>query len=431
MSEESKTAFPERPLADRLRPQSIADIVGQGHLLGPTGPIGAMIAARRMSSVILWGPAGVGKTTIARLLSKISERNFVQISAVFSSVAELRRIFHQARENGGAVLFVDEIHRFNKAQQDGFLSCMEDGTIQLVGATTENPSFELNSALLSRAQVLVLHRLSFDDLETLLQRAEITLGRTLPLTSEARAALIAQADGDARHLLNGVERIFDLESQQLLGCKELAELTASRAPANDKFGDWHYGMISALHKSVRGSDADSALYWFARILEAGGDPRFIARRLTRMASEDVGLADPEALAASLAAWQAYERLGSPEGELALAQAVIRLALSPKSNAVYKAYKSARESASESGSLPPPNHIMNAPNRLMRKLGRAVEYRYDHDQEEGFSGQDYLPDGVSHTSFYRPVERGFEREMKKRLAYFSRLRIRRSQEGSGC
>jgi len=418
-----------RPLADRLRPKSLDQVIGQAGVLGPDGPLGAMLGAGALSSLILWGPPGVGKTTIARLLAQQTDMAFVQISAIFTGVQDLRKVFDTAklrRANGqpGTLLFVDEIHRFNKAQQDGFLPHMEDGTILLVGATTENPSFELNAALLSRAQVIVLTRLSLADLERLTERAEHELQRALPLTPEARDALLEMADGDGRALLNLIEQVMAWKAPGKLDRDALAKRLMRRAAKYDKSGDEHYNLISALHKSVRGSDPDAALYWFARMLEGGEDPRFLARRLTRMAVEDIGLADPQAQSACLDAWQTYERLGSPEGELALAQAVVYLALAPKSNAVYVAYKAARDLARKTGSAMPPAHILNAPTRLMEEQGYGAGYQYDHDAEDGFSGQNYFPDGVKRPVMYLPPERGFERELKKRVEYFAKLRARR-------
>lgn len=424
----SETEAP-RPLADRLRPSALTEVIGQNDVLGADGPLGSMLAAGSLGSLILWGPPGVGKTTIARLLADETERHFIQISAIFSGVAELRQVFEAARlrhGNGrGTLLFVDEIHRFNKAQQDGFLPHMEDGTILLVGATTENPSFELNAALLSRAQVIVLERLTPVHLEQLLQRAEGELGRALPLDGLARDALIEMADGDGRALLNLVEQVMAWQDVKRLDTKSLTTKLARRASQYDKSGDAHYNLISALHKSVRGSDPDAALYWFARMLEGGEDPRFLARRITRMAVEDIGLADPQAQSICIDAWQAYERLGSPEGELALAQAVTYLALAPKSNAGYAAYKSARASAKKTGSEPPPKHILNAPTGLMKEQGYGEGYAYDHDAEDGFSGQDYFPESLKRPVFYQPVERGFERELKRRLDYFVNLRSKRN------
>ncbi|WP_431298431.1 replication-associated recombination protein A [Tabrizicola sp. BL-A-41-H6] len=417
-----------RPLADRLRPRKLAEVIGQAHVLSPEGPLGAMLGAGTLSSLILWGPPGVGKTTIARLLADETDLAFVQISAIFTGVPDLRKVFEAARirrQNGqGTLLFVDEIHRFNKAQQDGFLPYMEDGTILLVGATTENPSFELNAALLSRAQVIVLERLSLADLERLAQRAEQDLGRALPLDGPAREALLEMADGDGRALLNLVEQVAGWKTDARLSRDQLSTRLMRRAAKYDKSGEEHYNLISALHKSVRGSDPDAALYWFARMLEGGEDPRFLARRITRMAVEDIGLADPQAQAVCLDGWQTYERLGSPEGELALAQAVVYLALAPKSNAVYTAYKAARAAARDTGSHPPPKHILNAPTKLMKDIGYGTGYAYDHDAEDGFSGQDYFPEGMKRPIYYLPPERGFERELKKRVDYFAKLRAKR-------
>lgn len=417
------------PLADRLRPRRLDQVIGQRDLLAPDAPLGAMLAAGSLSSLVFWGPPGVGKTTIARLLADETDLHFVQISAIFTGMADLRRVFEAARlrrTNGrGTLLFVDEIHRFNKAQQDGFLPHMEDGTIILVGATTENPSFELNSALLSRAQVLVLERLTGEDLAALAGRAETELGATLPLTDPARQALYDMADGDGRALLNLIEQIAAWTVSDPMDIATLTRRLSKRAAQYDKSGDAHYNLISALHKSVRGSDPDAALYWMARILEGGEDPRYLARRILRMAIEDIGLADPPAQQHCLTAWQTYERLGSPEGELALAQAVIYLALAPKSNATYTAYKSARASAKSTGSAPPPKHILNAPTALMKQQGYGEGYAYDHDAEDGFSGQGYFPDAMERAAFYRPVERGFERDLKKRLDWFAAQRTRRN------
>jgi putative ATPase len=415
------------PLADRLRPRNLAEVVGQDHLIGPEGPIGPMVANGQLSSMILWGPPGCGKTTIARLLAQGTDLEFEPLSAVFSGVADLRKVFAAAkkrREMGrGTLLFVDEIHRFNRAQQDAFLPHLEDGTVILVGATTENPSFELIGSLLSRAQVFVLRRLDDDDLEILLQRAEDRLGARLPLTSEARVALRAMADGDGRFLFNLIEEIARLPDGQSLGPAELARLVQRRAPLYDKAQEGHYNLISALHKSLRGSDTDAALYWLARMLAGGEDPIYILRCLARAAVEDIGLADPQAVVQALAAWDTYDRLGSPEGELAIAQCVIYLASAPKSNAAYRAFGKASEMARETGSLMPPLHILNAPTRLMRDLGYGKGYVYDHATEEGFSGQNYFPEGVSRRNFYRPEERGFEREIRKRLDYWEKLRQR--------
>ncbi len=427
-SDAPEPANAPRPLADRLRPQSLAEVIGQDEVLGPDGPLGTMLAAGSLGSLILWGPPGVGKTTIARLLARETHLHFVQISAIFSGVPELRKVFEAAkhrRTNGeGTLLFVDEIHRFNKAQQDGFLPHMEDGTILLVGATTENPSFELNAALLSRAQVLVLKRLGPADLERLAQRAERELGRALPLDGPARDALIEMADGDGRAILNLVEQVMAWKVDGTLDREALSTRLMRRAAVYDKSGDEHYNLISALHKSVRGSDPDAALYWLARMLAGGEDPRFLARRLTRMAVEDIGLADPQANAVCLDAWNTYERLGSPEGELALAQATVYLALAPKSNAGYGAFKAAQKAARKTGSEPPPKHILNAPTQLMEDQGYGAGYEYDHDAADGFSGQNYFPDGMKRGVYYQPVDRGFERELKKRLDYFVKLRAKR-------
>lgn len=421
----------DRPLADRLRPTRLDEVIGQDHLLSAEAPLGAMLAANTLSSLIFWGPPGVGKTTIARLLADASDRAFVQISAIFSGVSELRKVFEAAktrrRIGQGTVLFVDEIHRFNKAQQDGFLPHMEDGTIVLVGATTENPSFELNSALLSRAQVLVLRRLETPALQELMARAEQMLQTELALTEDARAALLNMADGDGRALLNLIEQVSTLSTDKPLDAKELSLRLQRRAAQYDKSGDGHYNLISALHKSVRGSDPDAAMYWLARMLTAGEDPRFLARRITRMAVEDIGLADPQATRLCLDAWATYERLGSPEGELALGQAVIYLALAPKSNAAYVAFKQAMKLAKQTGSKPPPKHILNAPTELMKEQGYGTGYAYDHDADDGFSGQHYFPDDMERTAFYAPPERGYEREMNKRLAYFEKLRDKRQRD----
>ena len=436
MSEKTAGKSGPRPLADRLRPDALEQIVGQDHLLGPDGPLHKMAESGVLASMILWGPPGCGKTTMARILAGHSGLHFEQISAIFSGVADLRRVFDSARirhQNGqGTLLFVDEIHRFNKSQQDAFLPVMEDGTITLIGATTENPSFELNAALLSRAQVFVLKRLDDAALELLIERAEKEAGHKIPLTSEARDLLKTLADGDGRYVLSMVEQIFSQSSIPAkagiqITPKDLLELVQRRAPLYDKGDDAHYNLISALHKTVRGSDADAALYWFARMLAGGEDPRYIARRMVRMAVEDIGLAEPQALPTTLAAWEAYERLGSPEGELALAQALVFLATAPKSNAAYTAYKSAQRSAKETGSLMPPKHILNAPTKLMKNEGYGSGYEYDHDAPEAFSGQNYFPDGMKREEFYKPVERGFEREIKKRLDYWNKLRKERGSK----
>jgi len=417
-----------RPLADRLRPRALSEVVGQAQALGPEGPLGAMLASGSLSSIILWGPPGVGKTTIARLLADQTDLHFVQVSAIFTGVPELRKVFEAAKlrhsQGRGTLLFVDEIHRFNKAQQDGFLPYMEDGTILLVGATTENPSFELNAAVLSRAQVIVLNRLLPRDLELLAQRAEMALGAALPLTGLAREQLLEMADGDGRALINLIEQVVGWGLKVPLDPEALGKRLMRRAAKYDKGGDEHYNLISALHKSVRGSDPDAALYWFARMLEGGEDPRFLARRITRMAVEDIGLAEPQAQAVCLEAWNTYERLGSPEGELALAQALVYIALAPKSNAVYVAYKGARALAKKTGSAMPPKHILNAPTRMMKDQGYGDGYAYDHDAQDGFSGQNYFPEGVRRPVLYVPVERGYERELKKRVDWFAKLRAQR-------
>jgi putative ATPase len=420
----------DRPLPDRLRPRSLDEIVGQEHLVGEGAPIRRMIGGR-LASIILWGPPGSGKTTLARIMASHTDFHFEQLSAIFSGVQDLRKVFEAARvrkRNGeGTLLFVDEIHRFNKSQQDAFLPVVEDGTIVLIGATTENPSFELNAALLSRAQVFVLRRLDSEGLEQLLQRAEAEAGVKLPLDKDARETLKAMADGDGRYVLAMAEQV--LAQDETLDTEALLRLTQRRAPLYDKSDDAHFNLISALHKSVRGSDADAALYWLARMLAGGEHPEYIARRITRMAVEDIGLADPQALPNCIAAWQAYERLGSPEGELALAQAVVYLATAPKSNAAYLAYGAAQKAARETGSLAPPKHILNAPTTLMKQHGYGAGYQYDHDAEEGFSGQDYFPEGMDRRRFYDPPERGFEREIRKRLEYWDRLRSEKRQ-GSG-
>ena len=461
---------PTRPLADRLRPRALDEVVGQDHLLAPDAPLGRMVASGRLASIVLWGPPGCGKTTIARLLADRTGLVFEQVSATFSGVTDLRRVFTAAarrRQIGrGTLLFVDEIHRFNRAQQDSFLPYVEDGTVVLVGATTENPSFELNGALLSRCQVLVLRRLDGGALAELLERAESLTGRELPLTGQARAALIAMADGDGRYLLSMVEQVLGwaragapeagsggggaassgesagagapeagsaaragaADGGPRLDAEALTAAVASRAPLYDKSGEEHYNLISALHKSMRGSDPDAALYWLARMLDGGEDPRYVARRLVRFASEDVGLADPAALQTALAAWEAYERLGSPEGELAIAQAVVHLATAPKSVALYRGLGRAQEAARRTGSLAPPAHILNAPTRLMKELGRGAGYQYDPDAADGFSGADYFPDGYpppgGREPLYVPTANGHERRIRERLAHWEDLRRQR-------
>jgi putative ATPase len=416
------------PLADRLRPQRLEEVVGQDHLLGPDGPIRRMAEARRLSSMILWGPPGTGKTTIARLLAIEAGYQFQQLSAVFSGVADLKKAFEQARVRRAAgqstLLFVDEIHRFNRAQQDGFLPFVEEGVVTLVGATTENPSFELNGALLSRCQVFVLKRLDDASVEQLLQRAEAFEGRTLPLQTEARQALIALADGDGRYALTLAETLFNIGPDTPLSTAELGKVLQRRAPAYDKDREEHYNLISALHKSVRGSDPDAALYWLARMIEGGEDPLYLARRVVRMAVEDIGEADPLSILVANAAKDTYDFLGSPEGELALAQAVVHLATAPKSVAVYKAFGAARRAARETGSLMPPAHIRNAPTKLMKSLGYGKGYRYDPETEEGFSGQDYCPDGMERRTFYAPKGEGHEAKIRSRLEQWAELRRRK-------
>jgi len=420
-----------RPLADRLRPQTLSEVVGQDHLLGPDGALGRMLKTGRLGSIIFWGPPGVGKTTIARLLAKETDLEFEAISAVFSGVKDLRAAFDRAENRRGmgkgTLLFVDEIHRFNRAQQDGFLPFVEAGVVTLVGATTENPSFEINGALLSRCAVLTLKRLTPEALEELLQRAEDLEGRKLPLDARAREALIDMADGDGRYMLNLAEQAFTLaDDGKQLTAEQLSNALQKRAPAYDKDREEHYNLISALHKSVRGSDPDAALYWLARMITGGEDPLYLARRIVRMASEDIGLADPTSLMIAAEAARTYERLGSPEGELALAHAVVHLATAPKSNAVYVAWKAAQRSARETGSLMPPKHILNAPTAFMKEEGYGKGYNYDHDAEEGFSGQNYFPDGMKREAFYQPKGEGREGPIAERLKKWAELR---RQKGS--
>jgi putative ATPase len=432
----SETPPANAPLADRLRPKSLSEVVGQEHLTGPDGAIGRMVAAGRLASMILWGPPGTGKTSIARLLADAVGLRFVAISAVFSGVADLKKIFAEARSAARAgkqtLLFVDEVHRFNRSQQDGFLPYVEDGTVTLVGATTENPSFEINAALLSRCQVLILRRLDHDALEDLVRRAEALEKRPLPLTSDAREALIASADGDGRFLLNQVETLFSVDIDQPLGPGELSDLLHRRVPVYDKDREGHYNLISALHKTIRGSDPQAALYYLARMLVAGEEPLYVLRRLTRAAVEDIGMADPNALLQCLAAKEMYDFLGSPEGEIGIVQACLYLATAPKSNATYISQKKAWRSAAETGSLMPPMHILNAPTRLMKNVGYGKGYAYDHDAEEGFSGQDYWPEEMQPQSFYQPTDRGFEARVKERLDYWNerRKQLQQTDEDAG-
>lgn len=433
MEETLFSAQIKRPLADRLRPQTLQEVVGQNHIVGDDAPLGRMVKANKISSFILWGPPGCGKTTIARLIAENTKLYFEQISAVFSGVADLKRIFQYAKDRRanqgiGTLLFVDEIHRFNKSQQDGFLPYVEDGTIILVGATTENPSFELNAALLSRCQVFVLNRLNRDDFEELLVRAERETGRKLPVDEEARDFMKDTADGDGRYILNLAESVLAyVQGDEVFDKDSIVKIIRSRAPIYDKGRDGHYNLISAVHKSLRGSDVDAALYWVARMIEGGEDPKYLLRRLTRFAVEDVSLADPNAVTQAIACWETYERLGSPEGDLALMQLTAYLATAPKSAGVYKAMHKARELARQTGSLMPPKNILNAPTKLMKELGYNQGYEYDPDCEDGFSGANYFPEGISRVKLYHPVDRGFEREVKKRIDYFDNLRNEKQQK----
>ena len=417
------------PLAEAIRAESLADVVGQEHLLGPDGIISRMLEAGNVKSMVLWGPPGCGKTTIAKLVAKYVDAEFVALSAVFSGVGDLKKIFNEAADRRLAgritILFVDEIHRFNRAQQDAFLPYVENGTITLIGATTENPSFELNSALISRCQVVVLKRLEKDALEKLLERTERMKGKPLPLTADAREKLVAVADGDGRYLLNLAEMAYDFHGGKEIDADTLGKIIQARFPNYDKGGDAHYNLISALHKSVRGSDPDAALYWVSRMIAGGEDMKYLLRRLVRMSIEDIGLAEPAAQSRAIAAWQTYERLGSPEGDLAVAELVIYLATCPKSIAAYKAFGAAMGAARETGSLSPPMHILNAPTKMMKELGYSEGYRYDPETEDGFSGQNYFPDGMARREFYRPEGKGYEHEIKKRLEYWKELRRKKT------
>ncbi len=430
---DSTSVHAPHPLADRLRPLTLSDILGQEHILAADGPLGRQIAAGRIPSLILWGPPGCGKTTMARALAQHTDLVFQPLSAVFSGVADLRKVFEKAKDNRaklgrGTLLFVDEIHRFNKAQQDSFLPFVEDGTVVLVGATTENPSFELNAALMSRCQVMVLKRLDDAALEGLLARAEDDISAPLPVDVDAREALKAMADGDGRSLLNMVEAIYAMAGEgEIFSSAQLSHVVQRRAPVFDKSGEGHYNLISALHKSLRGSDPDAALYWLARMLDGGEDPAYILRRLTRFAVEDIGLADPNALTQAIATWEAYDRLGSPEGDLALSYLVVYLGTAPKSIGAYAAHKAAMVTAKKTGSLAPPMHILNAPTKLMKELGYNAGYQYDPETKDGFSGQNYFPDGMKRQKFYHPFERGFERDITKRLAYWDRLRAEKADK----